>query len=108
MKQPPPLDVLPLNCGLTEKRTKGMATMQFRISLLATLLAATYGCATEPEQKQAGAAAQAGPAQSAPRSYRTGSRLPERDEDVGSSTVGGVSKDDYQMERNSQVSPMRG
>ena len=82
--------------------------MQFRITLLATLLAATYGCATEPEQKQAGAAAQAGPAQSAPRSYRTGSRLPERDEDVGSSTVGGVSKDDYQMERNSQVSPMRG
>jgi hypothetical protein len=83
--------------------------MQIRIALLATLVAAAYGCATEPEQKQAGAAAPAAPAQSqSSRAYRTGSRLPSQDDDVGASTVGGVSKDDYQMERNSQVSPMRG
>jgi hypothetical protein len=82
--------------------------MHFRIALLATLVAAAYGCATEPEQKQAGAAAQAAPAQSSARSYRTGSRLPEREDDIGSSSVTGMSKDDYQMERNSAVSPMRG
>lgn len=82
--------------------------MQFRITLLATLLAATYGCATEPEQKQADAAAPSGAAQSSARSYRTGSRLPERDDDVGPSSVGGVSKDDYQMERNATISPKPG
>ena len=82
--------------------------MHFRITLLATIVAAAYGCATEPEQKQAGAAAQTGPAQSSARSYRTGSRLPEREDDIGSSSVTGMSKDDYQMERNSVVSPMRG
>ncbi|MBV9189700.1 MAG: hypothetical protein JO292_02020 [Betaproteobacteria bacterium] len=74
--------------------------MQVRITLLAALLAVTYGCATEPEQ--AGAAT---PAQS--RGYITGSRLPVPD-DAGASTVGGMSKDDYQMERNSQISPKLG
>jgi hypothetical protein len=82
--------------------------MQVRLTLLATLLAATYGCATEPEQKPAGATAQAGPAQTSARSYRTGSRLPERDDDVGSSAVNGVSKDDYMQDRNSTLSPIQG
>jgi len=80
-----------------------MATMQVRIAILATLLAAAYGCATEPEQ-QAGAAAPAQPQPS--RGYITGSRLPLPD-DGGSSTVGGVSGGDYAHDRNSQISPIR-
>src|SRR3954469_17244098 len=64
----------------------GMATMQLRIAILATLLAVAYGCATEPEQ-QAGAAAPAQPQPS--RGYITGSRLPLPD-DAGSSTVSGL------------------
>ena len=82
-----------------------MAIMQVRIALLATLLAATYGCATEPEQK-AGAAAPAPAQTQSSRGYITGSRLPIPD-DGGSSTVGGVSSSDYAHDRNSQISPIR-
>ena len=81
--------------------------MQIRIALLVTLLAAVYGCATEPEQKQDGAAAPA-PYHSKGPVYRTGSRLPPMDDDSGPSTVSGVSKDDYMNDRNSTISPIRG
>ena len=81
--------------------------MQIRIALLATLLVAAYGCATEPEQKQAGAAAPA-PSHSKGPVYRTGSRLPPMDDDAGSGAVSGVSKDDYMNDRNSTVSPIGG
>ena len=75
--------------------------MHLRIALAMTLLMSAYGCATEPQPKQAGAAAPAEPTQpQSSRSYRTGSRLPSMDEDVGSSSVGGISKDDYIDDRN--------
>ena len=74
-----------------------MATMQVRSTLLAALLAVSYGCATEP----------GAPVQSqSSRGYITGSRLPVPD-DGGSSTVGNVSKGDYSHDRSSQVSPIR-
>lgn len=76
--------------------------MQLRIALAVTFLMAAYGCATEPEPKQAGAAAPAAaPTQpQSSRAYRTGSRLPSMEEDTGSSSVGGMSKDDYMDDRN--------
>jgi len=77
--------------------------MQVRIALLVTLIATAYGCATEPEQQQAGSAA---PQPQSSRGYITGSRLPVPD-DAGSSTVGGVSGGDYAHDRNSQISPIR-
>ena len=81
--------------------------MHLRIALAVIVLAAAYGCATEPEQKQAGAAAPA-PTHSKGPTYRTGSRLPPMDDDSGPSTVSGVSKDDYMNDRNSTISPTRG
>jgi hypothetical protein len=81
--------------------------MQIRTALLATLLALAYGCATEPEQTQAGAAAPA-PSHSKGPVYRTGSRLPPVDDDSGPSTVSGASKDDYINDRNATISPTRG
>ncbi len=89
--------------------------MQVRfMPAIAIGLLAFYGCASEPEQKPAAnasgtaaAPAKAAPAQD-PRSYRTGSRLPTRDDDVGASSVGNISKDDYIHDRNSSVSPMSG
>ena len=85
--------------------------MQIRFTVLATvLLAACYGCATEPQPQQpaAGAApaSAAAPAPSQSRGpARTGSRLPPIDDDSGASPVSGVSKDDYINERNSSMSP---
>ena len=74
--------------------------MHVKSALLAVLIAAAYGCATEPEQKPAGAAAPA-PAQSqSSRAYRTGSRLPSMDDEGGSSSLSGVSRDDYMDDRN--------
>jgi hypothetical protein len=92
--------------------------MSTRLALLVAALA-IYGCATEPEQQKAAApapastAAPAAAAAPAPYqhkgpTYRTGSRLPPTDDDGGSSTVGGVSRDDYMNDRNSSVSPTRG
>ncbi len=69
--------------------------MHVRFAVLAIVMASVYGCATEPEQKQDGAA----PAQSqSPRDYRTGSRLPTMEDDQR--PVSGMSKDDYMDERN--------
>lgn len=87
--------------------------MQTRLALLASIvLAASYGCAIEPEQKQPpGAATSAtarAPSQSESRTYRTGSRLPALEDDRGSSMVGGVSKDDYAHDRDASAAPMRG
>ena len=91
--------------------------MQVR-SMLAIALGslACYGCATAPETQPATNAAAApaatgtaaAPAPQEARSYRTGSRLPTRDEDAGASSVSGMSKDDYIQDRNSSVSPMNG
>lgn len=72
--------------------------MQTKFALLAVFVAALAGCATEPEQKQAGAAAPAPTQPSASRAYRTGSRLPSMDDDQG--PVSGMSKDDYIDDRN--------
>ena len=94
--------------------------MQIRSAVLACILvAACYGCATEPQPQQP--AAGAAPANTAPASaavtppwqskgpvYRTGSRLPPLDDDAGTSSVSGVSKDDYQDQRNSGMTPLRG
>ena len=89
--------------------------MQIRSTILACILvAACYGCATEPQPQQpaAGAApasaAAPAPYQSKGPVYRTGSRLPPLDDDGGTSSVSGVSKDDYQDQRNSGMTPLRG
>ena len=96
--------------------------MQVRFALLAVLLAAASGCATEPEQKQAGAAAPATPAsatatapQAAPQAVRqsdyrpiTGSRLRSLDDDTGAGYVSGQSKQDYMDDMNSRTNPLRG
>jgi len=85
-----------------------METMQTRIVILAVFLVALNGCATEAE-KAAGAAARTEPAQSPARSYRTGSRLPSMEDDSGTSSVSGISKDDYIDDRNrSGASGVRG
>ena len=88
--------------------------MQIRFAVLAIVVLAAYGCATEPQPQQpaAGAApasaAVPAPSQSKGPVYRTGSRLPPLEDDSGSSTVSGVSKDDYMNDRNSTISPMGG
>ncbi len=88
--------------------------MQIRFAVLAIIVLAAYGCATEPQPQQpaAGAApasaATPAPSQSKGPVYRTGSRLPPLDDDGGASSVSGVSKDDYMNDRNSTVSPTRG
>jgi hypothetical protein len=93
--------------------------MQIRIALLATLLVGASSCATEAEQKQAGAAAPAAPVsttaatpQAAPQSreYRpiTGSRLRSLDDDTGAAYVGEQNRQDYMDDMNKRVSPTRG
>lgn len=86
--------------------------MQIRFAVLATIVvAACYGCATEPEPQQPAAgvapasAAVPAPTYSRGPTYRTGSRLPPMDNDAGAAPVGGVSKDDYMDQRNKMVSP---
>jgi hypothetical protein len=83
--------------------------------VLATLLcSASFGCATEPQPQQPAAGAApataAEPAawQSKGPVYRTGSRLPPTDDVGGTSSVSGVSKDDYTDDRNRTMSPTRG
>lgn len=89
--------------------------MKIRFAVLAaTVLAVSYGCATEPQPQQpAAGAAPASTAVPAPTYskgpvYRTGSRLPPMDDDAGTAPVSGVSKDDYMDDRNRSMSPTRG
>ena len=89
--------------------------MNIRLGLLGAALSAIwYGCAAEPQPQQpattgapASTAAPA-PSESQSRTYRTGSRLPALEDDRGSASVGGVSKDDYSHDRNATITPMRG
>ena len=87
--------------------------MQVRFTLLAVLLAAGYGCVSEPQQQSAARAAPASAAAAAPeekpqaRDYRTGSRLPSLEPVSGSGYVGGQSKQDYMDDANSRSAPMR-
>jgi hypothetical protein len=91
--------------------------VQIRFAVLTILLLAAYGCATESQPQQPGAAAApvstAVPApvpasQSKGPVYRTGSRLPPLDDDVGTNAVSGVSKDDYMHEQNAAPRPLIG
>lgn len=89
--------------------------MQVRVVLAIALGSLVfYGCATAPETPPATNAAANGtaaaPAKSVPapqetQSYRTGSRLPTRDEDAGASSVSGMSKDDYMDDVNRRIRP---
>ena len=75
-----------------------------RFALLASALVCC-GCATGPDQSTP-AGTEAATTSTAPRDYRTGSRLPSID-GSGSSNVGGMSKDEYMDDRNRGVSPTR-
>jgi hypothetical protein len=85
--------------------------VQIRFAVLAIVILAAYGCATEPQPQQpaAGAApasaAVPAPYQSKGPVYRTGSRLPPMDDDGGAAPVSSQSKDDYINDRNSSMSP---
>ncbi len=76
--------------------------MQVRLALLAVLLAAGYGCASQPEQQTAAA-----PQQHQARDYRTGSRLPSLEDDRGPGAVSGQSKQDYMDDMNRRANPMQ-
>jgi len=87
--------------------------VQIRFITLAIVVLAAYGCATEPQPQQP--AAGAGPAAAAPAPYqskgpvyRTGSRLPPMEDDVGTNAVSGVSKDDYMHDQNAAPRPLIG
>ena len=89
--------------------------MNTRFLLLAALGAFLYGCATPEETAAPTAAAAAAPAaKSEPVRYRprptlTGSRLaPLDDDDTGSHTVGGVTKDEYMNMDAARVKPLNG
>lgn len=87
--------------------------MQVRFALLAVLLAAGYGCASQPEQQTGATAAQAGAVGASPeihqsRDYRTGSRLPSLEDDRGPGAVSGQSKQDYMDDMNRRSNPTHG
>ncbi len=71
--------------------------MHLRLALLAVgVCAAAYGCAA-PEQKTAApSAAPSAATAEPPARYVTGSRLPVREDDRGSSSVSAASKEAYQ------------
>ena len=78
--------------------------MQVRLAVIAAVLAAAYGCASQPEQQ---AAATAAPAKQQARDYRTGSRLPSLEDDRGPGAVSGQSKQDYMDDMNRRANPMQ-
>jgi hypothetical protein len=94
--------------------------MRVRPVLLAISFCVT-GCATPPQQAASpAAAASAAPsaaAAAAPSNtvqqpqresrYRTGSRLPLSDDDAGSGTVTGASRDAYEDDRRNMVTPQK-
>ena len=87
--------------------------MQLRFAVIAVLLAAAYGCASQPEQQTAATAAQAGAVGASPeihqsRDYRTGSRLPSLENDRGAGYVSGQSKQDYMDDANRRTNPTQG
>jgi len=81
--------------------------------LVMCLCAATYGCASAPEQQTNAAVSPNGsPSNSIPAPhreprYRTGSRLPQGDDDGGSATVGGASRDAYEDDRRGMATPQK-
>lgn len=88
-----------------------------RVLLMISLCVGGYGCATAPEQA-AGSAASASPAATnsaaaavpepkREKGYRTGSRLPASDDDAGSATVSGSSREGYEEDRRNMVTPQR-
>ena len=88
--------------------------MRVRVLLLTiTFCAAGYGCATAPEQAASPAAsAAAAPANSVPQPhrearYRTGSRVPQSDDDGGAATVSGSSREGYEEDRRNMVTPQK-
>ena len=96
--------------------------MQVRFALLAiSFCVAGYGCATAPEPAASPAAsaspaaantASAAAANTVPqpkreKSYRTGSRLPQGDDDAGSATVSGSSREGYEEDRRNMVTPQK-
>ena len=96
--------------------------MRVRVLLLTiTFCVAGYGCATAPEQAATPAAsaaatpantASAAAANSVPqpkreKGYRTGSRLPQGDDDAGSATVSGSSREGYEDDRRNMVTPQK-
>ena len=88
--------------------------MQVRFALLAiSFCVAGYGCATAPEQAATPAASVAAAPASAvaqpkrEKGYRTGSRLPQSDDDAGSATVGGSSREGYEEDRRNMVTPQK-
>src|SRR5437660_2316833 len=87
------------------------------VLLAISFCVAGYGCATAPEQA-AGPAAAASPAATNTASaavpepkrekgYRTGSRLPTSDDDAGSATVNGSSREGYEEDRRNMVTPQK-
>jgi hypothetical protein len=88
--------------------------MQVRFTLLGiSFCVAGYGCATAPEQAASASPAATNTASAAvpdpkrEKGYRTGSRLPQSDDDAGSATVSGSSREGYEEDRRNMVTPQR-
>ena len=86
------------------------------VALLTALGALSSGCATAPEQQPAAVAGAAAPpataTNTAPSRMRraaiTGSRLqPFDDDDLGMSSVGAVSREDYMHDADTRTRPLR-
>ena len=85
--------------------------MNIRLASLAVVSGVIISaCADQPQAGGTATATRptAATASQPSRTYRTGSRLPALEDDAGASTVGGVSQDDYQHDRNSAASPVKG
>lgn len=89
--------------------------MNTRFVPLVALGAICFGCATPPEQPLPGAAAApaktatTSPSYSRSRATLTGSRLPPLDgEDPGTSSVSGVTGDDYRHDTAATMMPKKG
>ena len=95
--------------------------MKIGLVLLAALAAVCSGCATPPEQQPAASApaaaaaatstasASTAPTRMRARATLTGSRLPPLDDDdIGTHSVGAVSREDYMHDDTARMRPLNG